>query len=198
MTASLTSRARELAQLSEQERTYAQSRPEVRALMKRQIRLEDRIAQLEYLAGTRGAVGESFRDLVAALPQTIWLTKCDVSKSLPSAPGAVPATGVIHGILEGYAASFQDVTTLVERLKASGRWTTVRPLSTLVTKDATSNQEAIAFAIQIERTLPGLPERARPVISNEAEQDRASNRAPSTRRQPRTKGRSGSGKSSEP
>ncbi len=53
--------------------------------------------------------------------------------------------------VEGQAKSFQSMNRLMEQLKASGDWTSVKPIATTVTNDAATNQQLIAFTVSASR-----------------------------------------------
>ncbi len=54
-------------------------------------------------------------------------------------------------MVEGYAKSFQGMNRLMEQLKATGSWASVKPIATAVTTDATTNQQLIAFTVQAQQ-----------------------------------------------
>jgi Tfp pilus assembly protein PilN len=141
-----------LQTLTKQEQTYQTLRPEVRALLRRQKQLEHRLHDLEELALARTLTIQAFQQITEALPDEIWLTKIEISKG-PPAGGAAQEGGTIDGVLEGYSRSFQGVTRLMDQLKTTVGWTTVRPLSTSVATDPTTKDELIAFTVQVQQPL---------------------------------------------
>ncbi len=131
-----------LAALERQERLYQSLRPEVQALLRRQQRLQERSAQLEQVVAERTVLAQVLAQVVAALPDSVWLTKLEGSND----------TG-IAGMIEGRARSFQDVTRFLDQLKTVASMTAVKPLSTSVMTDDVTKKEVIAFSAQIERKL---------------------------------------------
>jgi Tfp pilus assembly protein PilN len=141
-----------LQNLIQKEQTYQTLRPEVRALLQRQAKLEHRLNQLQELARARTLVIQVVHRLVEVLPDEIWLTRLELSKDLPAATAA-QAGGTLDGTLEGYASSFQSLTRLMDQLKTSVGWTTVKPLATAVTMDPQTGKEAVAFTVQVQQPL---------------------------------------------
>lgn len=136
-------RAGVLDALEKRERLYQALRPDVRQMLQRQARIEQRAGQLGRLADQAPALTQALAQVAGTLPDDIWLTSVDLSKS-----------GLIHGVVEGRARSFQDVTRFFESLKTAAGMTTVKPLSTSVTADPQGG-ESIAFGVQMQRPLPG-------------------------------------------
>jgi Tfp pilus assembly protein PilN/Tfp pilus assembly PilM family ATPase len=134
---------RTLQSLQRQERLYQTLRPEVRALIQRQQHTQRRSLQVERLVGEALVLTQLLAQLAEALPDQVWLTTLECSKSEAS----------IDGLLEGRAKSFQDVTQFLDRLKNVAGMTTVKPLSTSVMTDQTSGKEVVVFAVQIQRPL---------------------------------------------
>jgi Tfp pilus assembly protein PilN len=131
--------------LDQRERLYQTLRPEVRALIQRQQQTERRNLRLEQLVAEAPALTRLLAQIAEALPREAWLISLECSKA-----------GALEGLLEGHAASFQDVTKFLEQLKGMA---TVKPLSTSVITDETSGTEAIAFTVQIQQPLqPPSPE----------------------------------------
>lgn len=135
-------RAAILQSLERQERVYQSLRPEARASLQRQQRMEQRSAELERLVAQAPALAQAIAQVVEALPDQVWLTKLEGAKDT-----------AVDGLLEGRARSFQDVTQFLERLKGVAGMTTVKPLSTNVVVDQLSGKELIAFAVQTQRPL---------------------------------------------
>jgi len=141
-------RTRMLETLERQERLYQSLRPEVQTLLRRQQRLQERSAQLEQLVAERMVLAQVLAQVVAALPDSVWLTKFEGSND----------TGVA-GMIEGRARSFQDVTRFLDQLKTVAAMTAVKPLSTNVITDDVTKKEVIAFSAQIERKpVPPSPD----------------------------------------
>jgi Tfp pilus assembly protein PilN len=150
-------RAAILDSLEKREQLYQTLRPDVRALLQQQARVEQRGAQLQRLADQGPAVTQALARVADTLPDDIWLTSADLTKS-----------GLIHGVVEGQAKSFQDVTKFFEQLKTGAGMTTVKPLSTSVTVDPASGKESIAFGVQVQQPLPGeASEPASPAAAKE-------------------------------
>ncbi|MBI4354121.1 MAG: pilus assembly protein PilM [Candidatus Omnitrophica bacterium] len=126
-----------------EEHSYQLLRPEVRSIRRHQAHLEARLTQLEFLARTHDRMSRSLLYLTETLPDSLWLTMLDLSKSIPH----------ITGTLEGYAQSFQGVTQFIDRVKAEPEWVTVKPQATNVMTDPTTRTEVVAFAIQVQRLL---------------------------------------------
>ncbi len=133
-------RLRILQSLEQKQRLYQSLRPEVRELLKRQHHLQQRTAQLERLGGEGSELTQGLAQVAAALPDTVWLTKLECTKS-----------GAVEGTLEGRAKSFQDVTQFFERLKSVAGMTNVKPLSTNVVNDQTTGKEVVTFVVQVQR-----------------------------------------------
>jgi len=131
-----------LQNLIQQEQTYQTLRPEVRTLLQQQAQFEHRLNQLEELALARTLIIQAFQRLVEALPNEIWLARLELSKD-----------GTIDGTLEGYSSSFQSLTRLMDQLKTSVGWTTVKPLATAVTTDPATGKELVAFTVQVQQHL---------------------------------------------
>jgi Tfp pilus assembly protein PilN len=133
---------RVLEAVERQERVYQGLRPEVRALLQRQEHTEHRSRQLESLISGGSALTAALARIAETLPETSWLVNLELSKD-----------GILTGLVEGRATSFQDVTQFMDRLKTSGSMTTVKPVATTVTTDETTKQELIAFTVQVQRPL---------------------------------------------
>ena len=131
-----------LESLKRQERMYQTLRPEVRSLLQRQEAIEQRRRRLEQLVTGRALLTQVLAQVAEVLPETVWLTTLESSKD-----------GQVDGLLEGRARSFQDVTQFLDRLKGLPGVSSVKPLSTTVSTDATSGKEVVAFAVQVERSL---------------------------------------------
>jgi Tfp pilus assembly protein PilN len=132
--------AAQLALLQEQERTYQALRPEAKTLLQQQQDLQARTAALEAVLAQKTQMPQLVADLVAALPDDVWLTSLQGSKG-----------EALSALLEGRAASFPQVTEYFERLKRLGRFTTVKPLATHVTTEDATGKEMIAFSVQVQR-----------------------------------------------
>jgi Tfp pilus assembly protein PilN len=134
-----------LRSLEQREQTYQRLRPEVREMIQRQVGFEQRVSQLEQLVADGPALTAWASKISEAMPEHVWLTAFEVSKS-----------GALHGLLEGRAKSFQDVTRFFEQLKTAAGMTTVKPVSTNVTTDA-DGKEVIAFTVQLQRAAADQP-----------------------------------------
>ena len=134
---------RVLRSLERQERLYQTLRPEARALLQQEEHLERRSLQLEHLAGEAALTTQVLARIAEALPGEAWLTSLECSKA-----------GLMSGLIDGRARSFQDVTKFMEQLKTLAGMTTVRPLSTNVTTDGATGTEVIAFSVQVQQPLP--------------------------------------------
>ncbi|HAM41068.1 MAG TPA: hypothetical protein DCP69_06945 [Candidatus Omnitrophica bacterium] len=168
---SLRSREALLEQYHTQEQSYQLLRPEVRAIRKHQAQLEHRLEQLAYLARTRDRVTRSVVQLTDALPDSLWLTTLDLTKTAPHVAGA----------LEGYAQSFQGVTQFIDRVKAAPEWVTVKPQATSVMTDSATGAEVVAFTIQLQRLLVE-PSADRPRAEEEPAAQPAAKKKPSSSR----------------
>ncbi|OGX39285.1 MAG: hypothetical protein A3C53_02025 [Omnitrophica WOR_2 bacterium RIFCSPHIGHO2_02_FULL_68_15] len=133
--------------LERREKLYQTLRPEIRTRLQRQQRIERYCAQLEHLASDASLVTRLLGQLAATLPESVWLTSLECSKN-----------GLLSGLLEGRATSFQGVTQFFDRLKTVAGMTTVKPLSTSVKTDEAMGKEVIAFSVQIQRPLAALGE----------------------------------------
>ena len=142
-------RAQLLLSLERREHLYQALRPEIRTRLRRQQRIEQYSAQLERLTADASLVTRLLGQLAATLPESVWLTSLECSKN-----------GLLSGMLEGRATSFQDVTRFFDRLKSVAGMTTVKPVSTSVKTDETTGKEVIAFSVQVQRPLapPEQPE----------------------------------------
>jgi Tfp pilus assembly protein PilN len=140
---SLRSREAVVEAYRKEEQSYQLLRPEVRMIRKHQAHVEERLKQLELLARTHDRMTRSFLSISETLPDSLWLTTLDLTKSLPHLTGA----------LEGYAQSFQGVTQFIDRLKAEPDWVTVKPQATNVMTDPATRAEVVAFAIHVQRFL---------------------------------------------
>ena len=136
-------RVRVLRVLDQREWLYQTLRPEVRSLLQQEEHTERRNVQLEQLVGESPALTLLVAQLSEAMPHDVWLTAVECSKA-----------GLINGVIEGRAKSFQDVTKFLEQLKTVAGMTTVKPMSTNVTTDEASGKEVIAFSVQVQRPLP--------------------------------------------
>lgn len=135
-----------LESLETQERLYRTLRPKAQALLRHQQYLKLRSDRLERLAAERVLLTQVLARLADALPEHVWLTKLECTKN-----------GLLEGLVEGRATSFQDVTQLLERLKTVAGMTTVKPLATNVVVDPSTGKETIAFSVQIERQTASAP-----------------------------------------
>ncbi|MBI3320166.1 MAG: PilN domain-containing protein [Candidatus Omnitrophica bacterium] len=135
-----------------QEQTYQKLRPEARAMIRRQAQIETRLHQLDDLAAARALIVQALHHLTEVLPDEIWLAKLDLSKD----------DTAMNGQVEGYSRSFQSVTQLMDQLKSSAGWASVKPLATTVTTEPTSGKELVAFTIRVQQALPTVskPERS--------------------------------------
>ena len=137
-------RAQVLQVLTRQEQLYQRLRPEIRTLLQRQQHIERRNHQLERLVTDRALLTQKLSQVAGALPDHVWLLKLEWTRSEAG----------MEGLLEARVASFQDVTQLMDRLKTDVGMTTVKLLSSSVVIDEASKKESIAFAIQLQQTLP--------------------------------------------
>ena len=137
-----TRRARALESLEQQERLYETLRPEIRSLLQRQVRMQERNLRLERLVKDGPLLTQLLAQVAEVLPDDVWLTTVECSQ-----------TGLVDGTLEGRSKSFQSVTQFLDRLKTTVGMTTVKPLSTSVITDPDTKKELIAFAVQIQRPL---------------------------------------------
>jgi len=133
-------RASILQSLEKQERLYRTLRPKVQVLLRHQQYLQERSDQLAQLVTDRVVLTRLLAQVSEALPETAWLTKLECTKD-----------GLVEGMLEGRAKSFQDVTQFLDRLKSVAEMPTVKPLATNVTTDPVSGKELVAFSVQIQR-----------------------------------------------
>jgi Tfp pilus assembly protein PilN len=145
----LRARQQALHALITRAQTYTQLRPEAQALLKQQRDVEARLQQLVQLRQTHAVTLSAMREIVEALPEEMWLTKLELSQR-----GGVAAS------LEGSAKSFQAMNRLIEQLKVSGTWTSVKPMATTVTTDAATNQQAIVFSVQAQSLSAAAPPEA--------------------------------------
>jgi Tfp pilus assembly protein PilN len=144
-------RLRTLEALQQQERLYQTLRPDLRELLQRQQHLERRIQRLERLVGQSTMLTQLVAQTAQLLPDDVWLTKLEYSKSpLVGTATASQADG-LEGLLEGRAKSFQALTQCTDRLKGMGGIGTVKPLSTNVTTDENTGKELVVFAVQFQR-----------------------------------------------
>ena len=139
-------RASILQSLEKQERLYRTLRPQVQALLRHQQYLQERSDQLAQLVADRVVLTRLLAQVSEALPETAWLTKLECTKD-----------GLVEGMLEGRAKSFQDVTQFLDRLKSVAEMTTVKPLTTNVTTDPASGKELVVFSVQIQRQAAPAP-----------------------------------------
>lgn len=139
-------RALILHALEQEERLYHTLRPKAQALLRHQQRLQERSHQLAQLAADRVALTRLLSQAADALPESVWLTKLESTKN-----------GVVAGMLEGRATSFQDVTQFFDRLKTVAGMTNIKPLATNVIKDQLTGKELIAFSVQMERQAAQPP-----------------------------------------
>lgn len=137
-------KAQLLKSFETREKRYQQLRPEVRNYLKRQQRLMQLSRQLQALLGASAAVPETLARAAEALPETVWLTKCELTQN----------SGV-DILLEGRASSFQEVTQLMDGLKALKGVTGVKPLSSSVVPGSSTGKEIVNFSIQAQRSPEG-------------------------------------------
>ncbi|MBI3323746.1 MAG: hypothetical protein HYZ92_00510 [Candidatus Omnitrophica bacterium] len=142
MRAALQLRQRALEQLTAQEQTYEKLRPEAKTVLLRQARLERRLRQLQDIVAGRTLVIQALQQAVEALPDEIWLTRVEFSK-----------TDSLYGLLEGRSRSFPGVTRLTNQLRSAVGWNTVKPLGTTIKSDPESGAELIAFTIEVQQPL---------------------------------------------
>lgn len=135
-----------LERLEAREKLYQTLRPEIRTMLQRQQRIEQRSAQLERLAADASLLTRLVGEVGRTLPDRVWLTSLEGSKN-----------GLLSGVIEGRATSFQDVTQFFDRLKSGAGMTTVKPIGTNVKTDEATGKEVIAFSVQIQRPL-AMPE----------------------------------------
>ena len=140
-----------LQAVEQQARLYHALRPQVRALIQRQQRIEQRSAQLSRLSGDSLLLGMLLIHVADALPDTMWLTSFECSQG---------AAGALDGIIQGRAKSFQDATQFLDRLKTVAGMTSAKPLSTSVATDPATGKEVVAFSIQVQRALAAAPKPA--------------------------------------
>lgn len=131
-----------LASLEQRTALYQSLRPDVRVLLQRQQRLQQRVEQLEQLADQRLLMVRLVAQVADVLPERVWLTKLEWSKD-----------GLVDGLLEGRAMTFQDVTALFDRLKTLAGMSTVKTVSTTVVMDPATGKESLAFVVQLQRPL---------------------------------------------
>jgi Tfp pilus assembly protein PilN len=127
--------------LEQRGRIYERLRPDVRSLLQRQERLEGVIRRLEQVAAEADLIARGVAQVADALPETVWLTRM----------AWVKRTGAPGGQLEGTARSYQDLTQLLERLKALPRMGQVKLLSSVVAVDPTSGREQVTFAVVFQQ-----------------------------------------------
>jgi Tfp pilus assembly protein PilN len=174
----LESRARKtrlLELLEGREKLYQTLRPEIRTMLRRQQRIEQRGTQLQRLATDASLLTRLLGELAGTLPDRVWLTSLEATKN-----------GLLSGILEGRATSFQDVTQFFDRLKTGAGMTTVKPIATNVKTDEATGKEVIAFSVQIQRPLiaqeePPSAEGSRLEVGGKSVTPRTSNLEPRTR-----------------
>jgi Tfp pilus assembly protein PilN/Tfp pilus assembly PilM family ATPase len=135
-----------LQALEKEERLYQTLRPKAQALLRHQQRIQERSDQLQQLAADRVVLTRLLSQAAAALPESVWLTKLDYTKN-----------GVVEGMLEGRATSFQDVTQFFDRLKTVAGMTNIKPLATNVITDQSTGKELIAFSVQMQRQATQPP-----------------------------------------
>jgi hypothetical protein len=151
-------RLRLLQALERREHLYQSLRPQVRSLLQRQEATTRRTEALARLMTDAGDAARLLVSVTEALPPTMWLMKFEAARD--GAPGVQ---------IEGRARSFQDVTGLVDRLKALPGATGVKPLSTNVVTDERTGKDAIAFAVRIDlAALPPPAEAVRAAAPREA------------------------------
>lgn len=141
MTALQKQKAQMLKSFEVREQRYQQLRPQVRTLLQRQQRLERLIIQLQGLAGAAPLMPETLARLAGALPETVWLTKCEIAQNAG-----------LDIVLEGRAPGFQEVTQFIDKLKALPDVASVKPLSTTVMPASAEAKEMVNFSIQIQKT----------------------------------------------
>ena len=132
-----------LQALERQEHLYQTLRPEIRSMLQRQRRIERRSLQLANVAREAPVLTEVLAQVAQALPDGVWLTKVECSKG-----------AAIEALLEGRAATFQDVSQFLNQLKGVARMSTVKLLSNPVTTDPVTGKELIAFSVQAQRQPP--------------------------------------------
>ncbi|PIQ84025.1 MAG: hypothetical protein COV75_04475 [Candidatus Omnitrophica bacterium CG11_big_fil_rev_8_21_14_0_20_63_9] len=147
-----------LQALEERQRRYQALRPEIRSALQDQEQLEERLRQLDQLINESAGLTRLLAQVAEALPQTVWLTKIEWSKT-STLPGAARGGHLIEGVLEGRARSFQDATQLLERLKTVPGMMAVRSISATPTIDAATGKEFIAFAVQLQQALQPMTDR---------------------------------------
>jgi len=130
---------RALEVLEKREQVYQNLRPEIRTLIQSQSQLEDRIRSLRGLVSSRSAVGSFLVNVNAAMPDEVWLTKVEATR-----------TDVLEGFIEGRGKSFQAVTAFIEQLKLLPGVRNVKPLSTKVMKDEKNGREIVVFSVVIQ------------------------------------------------
>jgi Tfp pilus assembly protein PilN len=142
-----------LTSLERRERLYQSLRPEIRAMLQRQQHTQRRMRQLERLGLEADALTDLLAQVAAVLPDSVWLTKLESVKPVPVAGAREAAAGsVAEALLEGRAKAFQDVTQLLDRLKAIPGVASVKPLSTSVVPDGGGGgKEEVVFAVQVQR-----------------------------------------------
>ena len=126
--------------LEQQERLYQTLRPEIRSLLQRQQRTQQRSVQLERLVTEAPLLTQVLAQVAEVLPDAVWLTKLECLKNAS-----------LEGLLEGRAKSFQNLAQFMDALKSGAEMTTVKLLSNTVMKDEASGKELIAFAVQVQR-----------------------------------------------
>lgn len=139
-------RQRQLTQLRAlvaQEQLYQTLRPEIRTLLQRQQRLQERSGRLGRLVAEAPALTQLLIEMTNALPAHAWLVKAECIKT----------EQVVTSVLEGRAKSFQDVTQFLDQLKRVAGMTSVTPRSNTVTTDPDSGKDLILFVIEAQRPL---------------------------------------------
>jgi len=167
-------RARVLDTLMRQERLYQTLRPDVRALLQHQQQIEHHLEQLERLVTEASVLGRCLAQAADVMPDEVWLTRVEYSKSVPPGEAEASAAGIVEGLLGGRAATFQTLTQFLDRLKGGSSTTTVKPISTSVTKDEGSGREVVVFAVQVRQLL--APHKPPPEDAGSTSEERSPSR----------------------
>lgn len=132
-------RVESLIALQAREARYQQLRPAIRTLLRQQQHISRLIAQLTAIQSESLFATRTLAEVVNQLPDTVWLTRIEA----------------VHGVdleltFEGRAVSFQEVTRVVDQLKALPGVVEVKPLSTAVLPSA-EGKDAVSFVVQLHR-----------------------------------------------
>ena len=173
MMAMLRARQALLDRLTKQEQQYHTLRPDIRAMLQVQEQYRKRLQQLAELASARPLAIQAFRQLVEVLPEEAWLTKVELTKGR-----------TVEGSLEGYAKSFQGVTRLMDQLKSTVGWPTVKLLGTNVVTDPTTSKELVVFTVQLQQPLANTPAAEGQAPAEPAENAKPSKTTGSTKARP--------------